>query len=218
MLLVVVGAVTLVIGVFFGSDDNLTLIYVSIAACLLAGLFLVAGILRNRPSRKPVLGSDGAEATWSGATAWPGAGGAEAPRAAAPAVLEREQEPAHSEVQIVTARPDTGGADEAIADEPTSAGLARAEEDEDEDVVVVPKRAAEPIAERAEAPARKAAAKKAPAKKAAAKKTAAKKTAAKQTTAKQTTAKKAAPAKKAAAKKTAAKKVTPPAKKATKKR
>lgn len=50
MVLVIIGAVTLVIGVFF-ADDDLTLVYVSIVSCLLAGVFLVVGIIRGRPSK-----------------------------------------------------------------------------------------------------------------------------------------------------------------------
>jgi ABC-type transport system involved in multi-copper enzyme maturation permease subunit len=55
MLLVIVGAVTLVSGVFFAGDDNLTLVYVSIASCLLAAVFLVIGVIRGRPSGKPAM-------------------------------------------------------------------------------------------------------------------------------------------------------------------
>jgi ribonuclease E len=241
MLLVIIGAVTLVIGVFFGDESNLALVYVSIGACLLAGLFLIAGILRNRPSRKPVLGSDGADATWSGATAWPGSEPEGAGRGAASArVLEREDETAPvggTHVEIVTAEEpadEVAGqpVEEAPAEaavepapapsaeveaEPTTEELA--EKTDEDEVVVVPKRTA---ASGAKTTAKKTTAKKTAkktagkttAKKAAAKKTAAKKTTAKKTAAKKTTAKKTA-AKKTTAKKTAAKKTT--AKKTAKK-
>ena len=66
MLLVIVGAVTLVIGVFF-ADDDLTLVYVSILSCLLAGVFLVIGIIRGRPGKQAVSAPEGQAPSWSGA-------------------------------------------------------------------------------------------------------------------------------------------------------
>ena len=47
MMLVVVAAVSLVLGLL--AEGGLTLIWVSIAACLVAGLFLLIGVLRLRP-------------------------------------------------------------------------------------------------------------------------------------------------------------------------
>jgi hypothetical protein len=109
MLLVIVGAVTLVIGAFL--RDDLFLVYVSIASCLAAGLFLVIGIIRSRPSRKPVLasGGDGQDASWSGASSWSGdgrdSGGDAGAAAAGTQVLDRDE-----------------GADEGVtAEEPTAA-------------------------------------------------------------------------------------------------
>ncbi|HWB70589.1 MAG TPA: hypothetical protein VG452_00075, partial [Egibacteraceae bacterium] len=67
MVLVIVAAVTLVIGVFFSAGSNdLSLIYVSIGSCLLAGLFLILGVLRQRPRRKALLetGPAGQPAPW----------------------------------------------------------------------------------------------------------------------------------------------------------
>ena len=50
--------------------------YASIACCLLAGLLLTIGVLRSRPSRKPVLQSGGqGQASWAGASTWGGAAG-----------------------------------------------------------------------------------------------------------------------------------------------
>jgi hypothetical protein len=94
MLLVIVGAVTLVIGAFL--RDDLFLVYVSIASCLAAGLFLVIGIIRSRPSRKPVLasGGDGQDASWSGASSWSGDGrdsGDAGAAAAGTQVLDRDE-------------------------------------------------------------------------------------------------------------------------------
>ncbi len=57
LVLVVVAAVTLGIG-FFRSED-LTFIYIAIAAALGAGVFLLLGILRGRPARRPVAAAAG---------------------------------------------------------------------------------------------------------------------------------------------------------------
>jgi hypothetical protein len=60
MLLVIIAFVTLMLGVLnitIAGVEPLTFVYATIAACLLAGLFLVVGVLRSRPSRKPAVAS-----------------------------------------------------------------------------------------------------------------------------------------------------------------
>jgi hypothetical protein len=81
----------LVIGAFL--RDDLFLVYVSIASCLAAGLFLVIGIIRSRPSRKPVLasGGNGQDASWSGASTWGGDGRDGAEATAGTQVLDRDE-------------------------------------------------------------------------------------------------------------------------------
>jgi Helix-hairpin-helix domain len=77
MALVLVGAVTLVIGFF--NDQQPGFIYVTIVTSLLAGVLLVVELLRQRPSQKPLLamGDDGeGTSMWggnSGGNSW-GAG------------------------------------------------------------------------------------------------------------------------------------------------
>lgn len=75
MLLVAVGFVLLVLGVLnvrVGDVEPLTFVYASIAACVLAGLFLAVGVVRSRPAQRPVIGpgAPGRQASWSGAAAW----------------------------------------------------------------------------------------------------------------------------------------------------
>lgn len=70
MLLVVVGLVALLLGVFGVSDEPLQFVYGSIAACLIAAVLLVLGVLRGRPSRKPLVTGGGQDASWAGASAW----------------------------------------------------------------------------------------------------------------------------------------------------
>lgn len=57
MALVLVGAVTLVIGFF--NDQRPEFIYATIVTSVLAGVFLVFELLRQRPSQKPVLATGG---------------------------------------------------------------------------------------------------------------------------------------------------------------
>ena len=112
LLLVIAAAVTLLVGLL--NRDVIQWVYASIACCLLAGLLLTIGVLRSRPSRKPVLqsGSDGQSASWAGASQWGGAAGAEG----GSNVLTRdEDEDATS--SLGTAEPLTGD------DEPTRTGL-----------------------------------------------------------------------------------------------
>jgi hypothetical protein len=65
-LLVIAGAATLLVGVFF--TDDLTMIYVTLGLAVLAAIFLFLGIARSRPRRaqSPPL-ADAAPASWSGA-------------------------------------------------------------------------------------------------------------------------------------------------------
>ena len=72
LLLVIAAAVTLLLGLF--NREVIQWVWASIACCLLAGLLLTIGVLRSRPSRKPVLqsGGDGAAASWAGASQWGG--------------------------------------------------------------------------------------------------------------------------------------------------
>jgi len=71
MLLVVVGFVTLVLGILEYGAEPLYFIYASIGSCILAGVFLIAGVLRSRPSRKEAP----APAEEAPATGWPPASG-----------------------------------------------------------------------------------------------------------------------------------------------
>lgn len=75
LLLVIAAAVTLLVGLL--NREVIQWVYASIACCLLAGLLLTIGVLRSRPSRKPVLqsGGDGQAASWAGASQWGGAAG-----------------------------------------------------------------------------------------------------------------------------------------------
>lgn|GEM_PF-3721321 len=79
LILVLVSAVSLLIGGLF--SEELDLIYVSIAAALAAGVFLLVGVLRGNRRPKPVRaaaptttsGDDAPAATWKGA-GWSGNG------------------------------------------------------------------------------------------------------------------------------------------------
>ena len=77
LLLVIAAAVTLLVGLL--NRDVIEWVYASIACCLLAGLLLTIGVLRSRPSRKPVLqsGSEGQAASWAGASQWGGSAAAD---------------------------------------------------------------------------------------------------------------------------------------------
>lgn len=116
LLLVIAAAVTLLVGLL--NREVIEWVYASIACCLLAGLLLTVGVLRSRPSRKPVLqsGGDGTGASWAGASQW---AGANAGATAATGVLERDDESsADSDVRITT--PPAGD------DEPTRTDLDQA--------------------------------------------------------------------------------------------
>jgi hypothetical protein len=94
MLLVLVGFVTLLLGVLGVGERPLDLVWVSIGSCLLAAVLLVAGVMRGRPSRKPVAsGGTRGDASWAGASSWgeqrepaasPGPAAAPEPDAAGP--------------------------------------------------------------------------------------------------------------------------------------
>ena len=75
LLLVIAAAVTLLMGLL--NREVIEWVWASIACCLLAGLLLTIGVIRSRPSRKPVLqsGGEGAAASWAGASGWAGNGG-----------------------------------------------------------------------------------------------------------------------------------------------
>lgn len=90
LLLVIAAAVTLLVGLL--NREVIEWVYASIACCLLAGLLLTIGVLRSRPSRKPVLqsGGDGQGASWAGASQWGTAG----EETAGPAVLTRDDDDA----------------------------------------------------------------------------------------------------------------------------
>jgi predicted flap endonuclease-1-like 5' DNA nuclease len=213
MVLVVVGFVTLMLGVLGVGDDPLQFVYVSIAACLVAAVFLVIGVVRGRPSKKPVASSgDGGDASWSGASAW---GDKDGDKSASKGAMDRDEPEAAStpRVQVVTAQDATGDGDEGFQPAPE-------QEDEDEPVVVPKRTAADRAsagadaagvevqsAEDALAGASPAGATKRTSKKSTAKKSTAKKSTAKKSTAKKSTAKKAT-AKKATAKKATAKKAS----------
>ena len=112
LLLVIAAAVTLLVGLL--NRDVIEWVYASIACCLLAGLLLTIGVLRSRPSRKPVLqsGSDGQAASWAGASQWGGAAGADG----GSDVLTRDEDE-DATTSLGTSEPLTGD------DEPTRTGL-----------------------------------------------------------------------------------------------
>ena len=112
LLLVIAAAVTLLVGLL--NRDVIEWVYASIACCLLAGLLLTIGVLRSRPSRKPVLqsGGEGAAASWAGASQWGGAAG----DSSGGAVLTRDDDDATENV---------AGGSHALTgdDEPTRTGM-----------------------------------------------------------------------------------------------
>src|SRR3712207_2224197 len=112
LLLVIAAAVTLLLGLL--DRQNIQWVWASIGCCLLAGLLLTIGVLRSRPSRKPVLqsGGDAAAASWAGASTWGGNAGGES----SSAVLTRDDDEVDSTVQV-------GGADLQGDDEPTRTDL-----------------------------------------------------------------------------------------------
>jgi predicted flap endonuclease-1-like 5' DNA nuclease len=151
MVLVVVGFVTLMLGVLSVGDEPLQFVYASIAACILAAVALIIGVLRGRPSKKPAVesGGTGKDAAWSGASAWNESG------QEATGVIERDEpaaEQAAPRVQVVSAqeaavesrqdgsRQDGGDAGWAPDDDATQQTPAAQDGSEVDDVVVVPKK------------------------------------------------------------------------------
>ena len=108
LMLVIAAAVTLLVGLL--DREVIEWVYASIAFCLLAGLLLTIGVLRSRPSRKPVLqsGGEGQGASWAGASQW----GASGDQGADAAVLTRDDEETDSTVRVTPAPPPLVGDDE----------------------------------------------------------------------------------------------------------
>lgn len=90
--LVLVGFVTLMLGVLGVGERPLEFVYASIGACLLAAVLLAAGVLRGRPSSRPPAAEGGDRPTWSGAVP---------PR---PAPSGPAGRPEDSHVQVLSAR------------------------------------------------------------------------------------------------------------------
>ena len=110
LLLVIAAAVTLIVGLL--NREVISWVYASIACCLAAGLLLTVGVLRSRPSRKPVLqsGGEGQSASWAGASQW-GSSGSES----GAAVLTRDEDEDQPAVRVTSA-----GADESELAEPSA--------------------------------------------------------------------------------------------------
>src|SRR3712207_2896958 len=150
LLLVIAAAVTLLLGLL--DRQNIQWVWASIGCCLLAGLLLTIGVLRSRPSRKPVLqsGGEGAAASWAGASTWGGNAGQ-----SSSAVLTRDEDDADGTV-VITDQPELKGDDEPTRtdlpapapaqDEPTSSPWAPSASDEDTgEVRLVPAEPSAPI-------------------------------------------------------------------------
>lgn len=115
LMLVIAAAVTLLVGLL--NRDVIEWVYASIGCCLLAGLLLTIGVLRARPSRKPVLQSGGeGTASWAGASQW-GANNEESSGGGA-AVLTRDDEDNDGTVRVTS--PDDGLVGD---DEPTRTAM-----------------------------------------------------------------------------------------------
>lgn len=109
LMLVIAAAVTLLVGLL--NRDQIEWVYASIGCCLLAGLLLTIGVLRSRPSRKPVLQSGGeGTASWAGASQW-GSGNDE-PSGGGAAVLTRDDEENDSTVRVANREDALVGDDE----------------------------------------------------------------------------------------------------------
>lgn len=106
--LVVVAFVTLMLGVLGVGNEPLQFVYASIGSCLVAAVFLAAGVLRGRPSRKPLAtaGTGGQPSSWSGATPW---ASVDAEPAGAPA----RPLAGHPHVQVLPARDAAAAAQDA---------------------------------------------------------------------------------------------------------
>ena len=107
LLLVIAAAVTLLVGLL--NREQIQWVYASIASCLLAGLLLTIGVLRSRPSRKPVLQSGGeGQASWAGASQW----GATNEEPTGAAVLTRDDDENDSTVRVASPEEPLVGDDE----------------------------------------------------------------------------------------------------------
>jgi Helix-hairpin-helix domain len=107
LLLVIAAAVTLLLGLL--DREAIQWVWASIACCLLAGLLLTIGVLRARPSRKPVLqsGGEGAAASWAGASGWGGNTGE-----SSGSVLTRDDDEAADSTVNIADGPELQGDDE----------------------------------------------------------------------------------------------------------
>lgn len=108
LLLVIAAAVTLLVGLL--NREVIEWVYASIGCCLLAGLLLTIGVLRSRPSRKPVLqsGGEGQAASWAGASQW----GASGDPAGGAAVLTRDEDDVDEGVRLTPPPPPLVGDDD----------------------------------------------------------------------------------------------------------
>jgi hypothetical protein len=125
LLLVIAAAVTLLMGLL--NREVIEWVYASIACCILAGILLTIGVLRSRPSRKPVLsgGGEGQAASWAGASQWGGDTGGQG--GAGVLTRDAEDEPDDATVRVA---PEPADADELTGDdEPTRTSLPEAESD-----------------------------------------------------------------------------------------
>ena len=123
LLLVIAAAVTLLMGLL--NRDVIEWVYASIACCLLAGVLLTIGVLRSRPSRKPVLqsGGEGQAASWAGASQWGGDTGGQSSSGALPRDADDDVD---STVRVTSPADDTELQGD---DEPTRTSLPEAEGD-----------------------------------------------------------------------------------------
>lgn len=118
LLLVIAAAVTLLMGLL--NREVIEWVYASIACCILAGILLTVGVLRSRPSRKPVLqsGGEGQSASWAGASQW---GGDTGGQSSAGVLTRDDDEPDDATGQVAPGDDLTGD------DEPTRTSLPAAE-------------------------------------------------------------------------------------------
>jgi hypothetical protein len=123
LLLVIAAAVTLLMGLL--NREVIEWVYASIASCILAGILLTIGVLRSRPSRKPVLsgGGEGQAASWAGASQWGGDTGGQA--GAGVLARDAEDEPDDATVRVAPEPEDAG--ELTGDDEPTRTSLPEAE-------------------------------------------------------------------------------------------
>ena len=157
LLLVIAAAVTLLIGLF--NRPDIQWVYASIACCLLAGLLLTIGVLRSRPSRKPVLQSGGqGQASWAGASTWGGAAGEGNDGGATVLTRDDEDEQAQTAALQGDDEPTYTSMPAAPAEAPEASPWAPEDDDDTGDVRVVPPPADEvPAAPAAPAPVEAAA-------------------------------------------------------------